>query len=225
MKRINHIKRDIGNAARATKRLTAVLLVKLGTLVRDITLLALMTATVVTGGNLLVAALIDAAQPKPPTTVSIPYVLSGTMLTGDLQKIYLKLRNASGIKHKIRGMFILEDSTPNAFVTGSGHIYMTTAFLELIKTEDEFALVVGHEIAHVMLGHLEGQGNTDNRKNEFHSDLIGVYLMQKAGYNPCVGKELWERLDERWGMNIFTTSHPSAAQRARYLNLPQCKKK
>jgi len=48
---------------------------------------------------------------------------------------------------------IHDDSTLNAFCTPGGYIYIYTGILKFLDTEDQFAGVLGHEIAHADLRH------------------------------------------------------------------------
>ena len=51
---------------------------------------------------------------------------------------------------------LIDSALPNAFVTGifPRHIFMTTAMLRIISNQDELALVLGHELSHMILGHI-----------------------------------------------------------------------
>jgi len=48
---------------------------------------------------------------------------------------------------------IHDDSTLNAFCTPGGHIYVYTGILKFLDSEDQFAGVMGHEIAHADMRH------------------------------------------------------------------------
>ncbi|XP_060072612.1 metalloendopeptidase OMA1, mitochondrial-like [Ylistrum balloti] len=48
---------------------------------------------------------------------------------------------------------IVEDSALNAFVLPSGHVFFTTAILEMMENEDQLAVVFGHEMAHAVCSH------------------------------------------------------------------------
>ena len=48
---------------------------------------------------------------------------------------------------------IIESEEINAFATIGGYLYVTTGLLEFVRSEDELAFVVGHEIAHLEMGH------------------------------------------------------------------------
>lgn len=48
---------------------------------------------------------------------------------------------------------IIKSEEVNAFATIGGHLYVTTGLLDFVRSEDELAFVVGHEIAHLEMGH------------------------------------------------------------------------
>lgn len=49
--------------------------------------------------------------------------------------------------------YVVESKDINAFALPGGHVFITTAALKNLKSEDELAAVLGHEIAHVEKGH------------------------------------------------------------------------
>jgi Zn-dependent protease with chaperone function len=49
---------------------------------------------------------------------------------------------------------ILDDPIINAFVMPSGQIVVFTGMLELMKTDDMLAAILGHEMAHAIMGHM-----------------------------------------------------------------------
>jgi predicted Zn-dependent protease len=48
---------------------------------------------------------------------------------------------------------ILDQEEPNAFALPGGHVYVSRGLLLLVKSQDELAGVLGHEISHVTLRH------------------------------------------------------------------------
>lgn len=55
---------------------------------------------------------------------------------------------------------VIEDDTPNAFTTGGGYVYFHTGLLKILENEAQFAMVMGHELAHGDLDHIaRGQQN------------------------------------------------------------------
>jgi predicted Zn-dependent protease len=98
------------------------------------------------------------------------------------------------LKEPYRGYFfaIIEDRHVNAFSAPGGFIFITTAALRAMKSEDELACVLGHEIGHVMDRH--GVRYTLEQKNwsiPFEAvgqevaarspELIGKYAKQFTG--------------------------------------------
>ncbi|VAW94091.1 hypothetical protein MNBD_GAMMA23-2164 [hydrothermal vent metagenome] len=47
----------------------------------------------------------------------------------------------------------VNDNTVNAFATLGGHIVLYRGLIEKLKTEDELAMVIGHEVAHIKYRH------------------------------------------------------------------------
>jgi len=48
---------------------------------------------------------------------------------------------------------VVDDGVPRLFSTLGGHVYVSRGFLATLGTEDELANALGHEAAHVLLGH------------------------------------------------------------------------
>lgn len=68
-------------------------------------------------------------------------------------------------------------------------------------TQDEFALLAGHEIAHYYLGH-----DTSNPADELAADRLGAQLACQAGYDPVKAVSLFRFISA--GKN-----HPRRAER------------
>jgi hypothetical protein len=85
-----------------------------------------------------------------------------------------------------------------------------TGLLRFVKSDDELALVIGHELSHVIL---ETGGF---RETEADADYLGAYLAARAGFDISNALGFWRRI----GCEIlvvlpafFTSSHPMPAQR------------
>lgn len=48
---------------------------------------------------------------------------------------------------------LVDSDTPNAFATLGGHIFVTRALLDQVSSENALAMVVGHEMAHIVHRH------------------------------------------------------------------------
>jgi len=114
----------------------------------------------------------------------------------------------------------------NAFATGT-YVVMTTAMLDYVRSDDELAVVLGHEMAHDILGHpatrseegvLAGLGIHASNiwKREADADRFGLRLMASAGYDLEAAIPFWRRYLGKfdWFPQIFR-SHPSLGARAR----------
>lgn len=126
-------------------------------------------------------------------------------------------------RYRQRGLelFVVDQDRIKAFTTHKG-ISVTTAMLEFLQSPDELAVVLGHEIAHVVRGHLSGSylgvGYTlpFSRDVEREADRVGLELAYNAGYDPRVGVDIWERfasdLSGAFSSEFFAT-HPTSAER------------
>jgi predicted Zn-dependent protease len=51
--------------------------------------------------------------------------------------------------------YVVQEQEPNAFAIPGGHIFVTSGLIRFVDTEDELAGVIGHEIAHSVLRHID----------------------------------------------------------------------
>lgn len=113
-------------------------------------------------------------------------------------------------------------------------LFISTALAGFTESDDELAVVLGHELAHNVLGHREwddvgGLGRTRNDTREAidgglggqeqQADRVGLYLMVRAGYDPAVAPPFWRRLGAaNWRVRMPQWGHASAETRARRLD-------
>ncbi len=114
----------------------------------------------------------------------------------------------------------------NAFATGRS-VVMTTAMLRFLRSDEELAVVLGHELAHDIFGHRQMR-NEDGIlrslglkpgtvwKREEAADRFGLRLMAAAGYDLDSAIPFWRRYLGKydWFPQIFR-SHPSLGARER----------
>lgn len=118
--------------------------------------------------------------------------------------------------------FYIDDSTRiNAYTDGT-KVVMFQGMIDYCKNDDEIALILGHELAHVMLRHTNIAGHYDNDSemqiSEANADKMGAIYMMKAGYDVCSGREIWKRLRNDKG-NYLGVSHPDYSYRYDELNI------
>lgn len=113
-------------------------------------------------------------------------------------------------------------ATVNAFADGR-NITVTSAMMEFVQSDDELALIIGHELAHNTMGHIRKivgnyilslGGTRYTRPFESEADYVGLYYMVRAGYSPDGVEGFWQRLAKNSpkGINRAKT-HPTFPDR------------
>ena len=111
-------------------------------------------------------------------------------------------------------------------------LFITTAMAGFTATDDELALILGHELAHHVLGH-RGWHEAETRGRETQTvpalsgtaggterqaDRVGLYLAARAGFDPAIAPAFWRRFAAfNWRVRYPGWNHPSAEARARDL--------
>lgn len=139
------------------------------------------------------------------------------------RELHLRLDSLPACLGRIR---LARSTQTNAFATGS-YVVMTTSMLDFVRSDDELAVVLGHEMAHDILGHpatrseegiLAGLGiNPSNIwRREEAADRFGLRLTAAAGFNLDAAVPFWRRYLGKydWFPQIFR-SHPSLGARER----------
>jgi hypothetical protein len=144
------------------------------------------------------------------------------------REIGLRLDSVPGCPGRVR---LARSRQVNAFATGRT-VVMTTGMLGFLRSEDELAVVLGHEMSHNILRHptlLDEQGvpkrgigralgKNGKRvwRTEEEADRFGIRLMAAAGYNVEAAIPFWRRYLGRydWMPQLFRT-HPSLGARER----------
>ena len=87
---------------------------------------------------------------------------------------------------------VLDTPDVNAFAAPSGFVFITTGLLRLLKTEDELAGVLAHEIAHVNLRHPElvAQKATDTHTAKAAKDAAKTADDVAEGIGGLLGKKI-----------------------------------
>lgn len=144
-----------------------------------------------------------------------------------INAVYAKLVAQTGQTQDTLPLRIVVRDTVNAYNDGN-QIVIFTGLAKTLKNDDEIALVLGHEIAHGMLGHLSDnppltihQGMAQNdyiAVLEGSADKMGAVYMIKAGYDICKGREIFKRWYLEEG-NFIGMNHPDNAYRYEELNL------
>jgi hypothetical protein len=125
------------------------------------------------------------------------------------------------------GRVRLARSTQTNAFANNGYVIMTTAMLDFLRSDDELALILGHEFAHNILRHpdmrdedgiLAGLGIKASAmwRREEAADRFGLRLAAAAGYDLEAAIPFWKRYLRKydWFPQIFR-SHPSLRARER----------
>ena len=145
-----------------------------------------------------------------------------TVLRED-RELALTLGSVPGCIGRVR---LARSTQMNAFSL-RGYVVMTTAMLGYVRSDEELAVVLGHELSHSILRH-EGMRDDEGIlasigikpsniwKREAQADRLGLRLMAAAGYDLDAAIPFWRRYLKKydWFPQIIR-SHPSLKSRQR----------
>jgi predicted Zn-dependent protease len=120
---------------------------------------------------------------------------------------------------------VVSSGVTNAWAIPGGHVYITTAMLDLMNSEAELAAIIGHEIAHIDLNHcvnrvqnaamLSKMGLDSiafllslaeelvavgySEVQEVEADRMGMLLAAKAGYSPLAAFDTFRSFYDIYG--------------------------
>ena len=108
----------------------------------------------------------------------------------------------------------------------SERVFISTGMVRYARSDEELAVFVAHELAHIYLQHqdrLEAAGKTNPlthrspeslRRLEAEADHLGLYLTARAGYDAGVAPDLWRRLGIDFPfVRRSSWSHPGSLER------------
>lgn len=153
-----------------------------------------------------------------------------------VQRIFGRVHAASHMKDESWKVFLLPSEEFNAFVTGGSYVFVNKGLMDALKSDDEVAAVLGHELAHVSANHvyernahavaatLNGSKSIKEQdfqaaytyKNEEEADRIGTLYAALAGYNPQAAADVWQKMYAQQGdFSAMAISHPTNSTRYR----------
>lgn len=125
----------------------------------------------------------------------------------------------------------------NASADGST-LAITSGLFDLTRSDDELALILGHELAHNVLGHLKrpvtkkpggildafvratigaavaaAAGPPFSVAAEKEADYAGLYFMVRAGYDTAAAEPFWQRVNATTRATSLVKTHPSGRER------------
>ncbi|WP_339776966.1 M48 family metallopeptidase [uncultured Methylophaga sp.] len=155
-----------------------------------------------------------------------------------VKRIFDRLLMVAHRQHLPWEIHVVEDERFNAFTIGGGKVFINTGLIDSslgVRTDDELAAVIAHEIAHVTARHasetrtklavaqladsdLKNQvfeaSFTTNQEKE--ADKYAVIYLALAGFDPQSASEIWKRHDQKLGSNVgnLAYTHPIYDERA-----------
>lgn len=90
-------------------------------------------------------------------------------------------------------------------------IVIKTELLLGLNNKHEIAMVLAHEHAHTVLGH-----TLCTLSNETQADEYSRLIMLKAGYDPVIGSQYWQRMFDLVGESPHNKHHPTNKARAKF---------
>ncbi|ASK88761.1 M48 family metallopeptidase [Sphingorhabdus sp. SMR4y] len=119
------------------------------------------------------------------------------------------------------GQFQVRVSADRSATADGKLVSVSSRLAEYFLSDDEFAAVVAHELAHNLLKHRDrldaqnvnrgffgqlGKSAGRIRETEIEADRLSVWLMANAGYDPQAAIRFWTRYGKEHGKGIFSAS-------------------
>lgn len=121
----------------------------------------------------------------------------------DWVHIYQRIVIANGVFNPPK---FYKEADPEVNAESDGNnIHIFSGIIAYARNPDEIALVIGHELAHILLHHT---GNS-TIPMEYAADHWGAIYMQKAGFNVCHGAQILKKFSPYQD----TSDHPAGMKR------------
>ncbi len=106
---------------------------------------------------------------------------------------------------------IIAGNSINAGADGK-FVQINARMIEFVRSDDELAVIIGHELAHNILRHKVMK--TKSKQAEYEADALGIWLVARAGYDVGAVIPFWTRFEDRTNAGIFADgTHPSKKKR------------
>ncbi|XP_016340105.1 metalloendopeptidase OMA1, mitochondrial isoform X2 [Sinocyclocheilus anshuiensis] len=119
---------------------------------------------------------------------------------------------------------VVDGPTINAFVLPNGKVFIFTGMLEAVADIHQLVFILGHEMAHALIGHAFLFDRPFSRKLEAEADQVGLQLAAKACADVRAGPVFWQQMeiyDQLRGeptIPEWLSTHPSHQNRVRQLD-------
>lgn len=151
-----------------------------------------------------------------------------------LQNVFDRVHSVTHYRNENWNVVLIPESGFNAFTTGGTIIVVNKGLLDEIRSDDELAVIIGHEMGHITANHvfeastymmgakvsgnksIKSQGFRDSFTvgQETEADKIGILYAALAGYDPLAASQLWNRIYKKEGNNsAILGNHPINSER------------
>uniref|UniRef100_A0A4X2KDR3 Metalloendopeptidase OMA1, mitochondrial n=1 Tax=Vombatus ursinus TaxID=29139 RepID=A0A4X2KDR3_VOMUR len=146
-----------------------------------------------------------------------------------LQRLVESNKDIPGISDFRWIIHLVDRPSINAFVLPKGQVFVFTGLLEAVTDVHQLAFLLGHEIAHAVLGHAYVFDRPFSRTLEVEADKVGLQFAAKACVDVRASSVFWQQLefaDRILGepkLPEWLSTHPSHENRAEHLErlIPQ----
>ncbi len=169
--------------------------------------------------KLLLAIILDLAIVMGMVAFYLQTHLTREQKNERIHALYDRLTAATGESTEMRPLRIVDSPVMNAYANEK-EVVLFTGLSDKTESDDEIAMVLAHEIAHITLGHVYIKDPLESLQIsvlESQADKMGAIYMMKAGYDICSGRELMKRWEKNG--DYLGGDHPSYSYRYMQLNI------
>lgn len=160
----------------------------------------------------------------------------------EVQKVCGTMQQYMADPGAVKKFEVIDEPVVNAYADDQGTVAIYMGILDFFQSEDELAVVCGHEMAHQSAHHMKRSTGTailssvvaaviggdagnlagnliygkESRKHEREADRLGLLYAWKAGYDPFVTVDLWEGMSRLGGgmvLEKYLSTHPVDKER------------
>lgn len=92
-------------------------------------------------------------------------------------------------------------------------VKVSEGMVRFVRTDTELALVVAHELSHIILGHTGAFFGRGSARIENDADYLGLYLVARAGFQPDQALGLFPRMAATFPDTDGAQAYPTIARR------------
>ncbi len=167
---------------------------------------------------------------KPTAGANVADLIDAALDAGKVSVLLADQRRLSFTERKGCGFAVgvQAENSLDAYADGTS-VAVASGVVDFSTTDDELAIIIGHELAHNILKHRDkldaahiprgllsvlAKNAARIRQTEEDADVMGLYLMARACYDIGKAPVFWERFGARTGMGVFSDgTHPRTRAR------------